>query len=136
MRLYEGLFIIDNAIANSDWDTAVKQVHKILENRGAEILKSEKWGERKLAYKMKGHKRGTYMLVYFNAPSDSITPIKRDLQLSDNVIRTLIVKIEKIKEPTSTETKGTDGTKGTEEAKGTEEKTEEVPEEKPEPVVS
>lgn len=104
MKLYEGMFIIDNTIANADWDAAVKQVSDILENKGAEIVKSEKWEERKLAYKLKGHKRGTYLLIYFKAPPDSIIPIKRDLQLSDNVLRSLIVKIDKIKEPVSRET--------------------------------
>lgn len=105
MKLYEGMFIIDNTIANADWDAAAKQVSDILENRGAEVIKSEKWEERKLAYKLKGHKRGTYLLIYFKAPPDSVTPIKRDLQLSDNVLRSLIVKIDKIKEPV---TKGTE----------------------------
>lgn len=98
------MFIIDSAIANSDWDTVVKQVNDVLVNRGGEILKSEKWDERKLTYRLKGHQRGTYLLTYFKAPGDSITSIKRDLQLSENVLRTLIVKVEKIKEPTPEET--------------------------------
>ncbi len=98
MRLYEGMFIISDTVAGSDWDAAVKHVEDLLKNRGAEILKSEKWEERKFAYKLKGHKRGTYLLIYFNAPTDSISLIKRDFELSDNVLRTLIVKVDKIKE--------------------------------------
>ena len=98
MRLYEGMFIISDTVAGSDWEATVKHVEDLLKNRGAEILKSEKWEERKFAYKLKGHKRGTYFLVYFNAPTDSITLIKRDFELSDNVLRTLIVKIDKMKE--------------------------------------
>ncbi len=98
MRLYEGMFIISDTVAGSDWEAAVKHVEDLLKKRGAEILKSEKWEERKFAYKLKGHKRGTYLLVFFNAPTDSITLIKRDFELSDNVLRTLIVKVDKIKE--------------------------------------
>ncbi len=98
MRLYEGMFIISDTVAGSDWEAAVKHVEDLLRNRGVEILKSEKWEERKFAYKLKGHKRGTYLLVYFNAAPDSISLIKRDFELSDSVLRTLIVKIDKIKE--------------------------------------
>lgn len=98
MRLYEGMFIISDTIAGSDWEATVKHVEDLLKNRGAEVLKSEKWEDRKFAYKLKGHKRGAYLLVYFNAPTDSITLIKRDFELSDNVLRTLIVKIDKMKE--------------------------------------
>lgn len=92
------MFIISDTVASSDWEAAVKHVEDLLKNRGAEILKSEKWEDRKFAYKLKGHKRGAYLLIYFNAPTDSITLIKRDFELSDNVLRTLIVKVDKIKE--------------------------------------
>ncbi len=98
MRLYEGMFIISDTVAGSDWEAAVKHVEDILKNRGAEVLKSEKWEDRKFAYKLKGHKRGAYLLVYFNAPADSISLMKRDFELSDNVLRTLLVKVDKIKE--------------------------------------
>ncbi len=97
------MFIISDTIAGSDWEATVKHVEDLLKNRGAEVLKSEKWEERKFAYKLKGHKRGVYLLVYFNAPTDSITLIKRDFELSDNVLRTLIVKIDKMKESKSEE---------------------------------
>ena len=85
-------------MAGADWEAAVKHVEDLLKNRGAEILKSEKWEDRKFAYKLKGHKRGAYLLVYFNAPEDSISPMKRDFELSDNVLRTLIVKVDKVGE--------------------------------------
>ena len=85
-------------MAGADWEAAVKHVEDLLKNRGAEILKSEKWEDRKFAYKLKGHKRGAYLLVYFNAPTDSISPMKRDFELSDNVLRTLIVKVDKVGE--------------------------------------
>ncbi len=98
------MFIIDDTVASSDWEASVKQVHDILKNRGIEILKSEKWEERKFAYKLKGHKRGTYLLTYFKAPEDSISLIKRDLQLSENVLRSLIVRVNKIKETKPKET--------------------------------
>ncbi len=104
MRLYEGMFIISDTIASADWEGTVNHVQDLLKNRGAEILDSQKWDERKFAYKLKGHRRGTYLLTYFNAPEDSIIHIKRDLQLSETVLRSLIVKTEKIRESKSEDT--------------------------------
>ncbi len=98
MRMYEALFIIDNARANTEWDAAIKHIQDILQKNGAEILKTEKWGEKKLAYKVKGHKRGTYLLVHFNAKNTAIPTIRRDFQLSDYIVRSLIVKDDKIEE--------------------------------------
>ena len=96
--MYEALFIIDNAHANTEWDAVVKHIQDILQKNGAEILKTEKWGEKKLAYKVKGHKRGTYLLVHFNAKNTAVPTIRRDFQLSDYIVRSLIVKDDKIEE--------------------------------------
>ena len=96
--MYEGLFLIDNARANLEWDNVVNHIHDILKKNGVEILKTEKWGEKKLAYKIKGHKRGTYLLIHFNAKNTAISALKRDFQLSDSIVRVLIVKDDKIEE--------------------------------------
>ncbi|NOG85272.1 MAG: 30S ribosomal protein S6 [Candidatus Scalindua sp. SCAELEC01] len=93
------MFIINSAVANTDWETAVDEVQGILKNRGAEILQCEKWEERKFAYIISGQRRGVYLLVYFNAPPESIVLVKQDLKLSENVLRSLLVKVDKIKEP-------------------------------------
>ena len=98
MRMYEGLFLIDNAHANTEWDNVVKRIHDILQKNGTEILKTEKWGEKKLAYKIKGHKRGTYLLIHFNANNSAITTLRRDFQLSDYIVRFLIIKDDKIED--------------------------------------
>ena len=98
MRMYEGLFLIDNAHASTEWDNVVKHIHDILQKNGAEILKTEKWGEKKLAYKIKSHKRGTYLLVHFNAKNSAIAMVRRDFQLSDYIIRFLIIKDDTIED--------------------------------------
>jgi ribosomal protein S6 len=96
--MYEGLFLIDNAHAATEWDNVVKHIHDILQKNGAEILKTEKWGEKKLAYKVKGHKRGTYLLIHFNAKNSAIAAVRRDFHLSDYIVRFLIVKDDKIED--------------------------------------
>ncbi len=130
------MFIISDTVAGSDWEAAVKHVEDLLKNRGAEILKSEKWEDRKFAYKLKGHKRGAYLLVYFNAPEDSISLIKRDFELSDNVLRTLIVKVDKIKESKPEEETEKPVEKIKADDDGADEKTENVDSAPSEPVVS
>ena len=136
MRLYEGMFIISDTVAGADWEVTVKHVEGLLKNRGAEILKSEKWEDRKFAYKLKGHKRGAYLLVYFNAPTDSISPMKRDFELSDNVLRTLIVRVDKVGEskPEEEAEKPVEETQASGDSAVT--KNEEVSSAPPEPVAS
>ena len=92
MRLYEGMFILDDARCAEDYNGTVAKVHEILKQRGAEVVDSRKWEERKLAYPIRRHHRGVYVLIHFNAPTDAIGGIERQIRLaSDIVVRSMIV---------------------------------------------
>ncbi|MBI4586517.1 MAG: 30S ribosomal protein S6 [Planctomycetes bacterium] len=92
MKLYEGMFLMDSALAGSGWPDLEKHIHDILTRHKAELLYSEKWPDRRLAYEIKGCKKGTYYLTYFKAPPTSIREITRDVQLSERILRVLIVQ--------------------------------------------
>ena len=93
-KLYEGLFLIDSALAASDWDGINGLIKNILEKNDAEIVSMRKWDERKLAYDINRKSRGTYILVYFKAPGGSVRVIERDIRLSERVLRLLILNAE------------------------------------------
>ncbi|MCD4830652.1 MAG: 30S ribosomal protein S6 [Anaerohalosphaeraceae bacterium] len=95
-RLYEALFLVDTGQAAADWDGTCEHIKKILDRGEAEILSMRKWDERPLAYIIDGKKRGTYILVYFNAPSANIGAMERDVQLSENITRVLILRADHI----------------------------------------
>jgi len=85
------MFLLDSGQASREWEKVEGHVHDILKRHGGKIEKSEKWAERKLAYEIAGHRRGTYLLVYFDAPGAAISPIRRSCELSEMILRTLIV---------------------------------------------
>ena len=91
-RIYEGMFLVDSALAASDWDGVIGAIERILGRAGAEILSIRKWDERKLEYEIQRKSRGTYILTYFNASSDKIGGIERDVQLSEQIMRVLILR--------------------------------------------
>lgn len=91
MKLYEGMFLLDSGRAGKDWEGARAEVEALLTKHGAEVRRSGRWDERKLAYEIKGHRRATYMLAYFDAPGGAVDAIRRDCVLSDLVLRNLIL---------------------------------------------
>jgi len=91
-KLYEGMFLIDANLAVKDWSAIETHIHEILKKHRAELVYSEKWPERRLAYDVKGAKKGTYYLTYFNAPGDAIREIERDCRLSERILRLLIIQ--------------------------------------------
>ncbi len=90
---YEGMFILDSNKVAVSWDDSVKQVHEILAKHQSEIVASRQWDERRLAYPVDGHKKGTYLLTYFKSEGSSLKEIVADCRLSDFVLRDLILKV-------------------------------------------
>lgn len=89
--LYEGLFLMSPS-AGGDLAGAVEFVREMLDRAGAEILTIQKWDDRKLAYAVRGQKRGTYILALFRVGGVQIANIERDCNLSEQVSRVLITR--------------------------------------------
>ena len=94
-RLYEGMFLVDSALATADWEGTLGVVENILKRADAEVVAIRKWGERKLAYDVDHKSRGTYILSYFKADGRRVAGIEKDVQLSEKIIRVLILGTEK-----------------------------------------
>ncbi len=92
------MFLVDSALAASDWDGINAAIKKILKKAKVKILYMGKWDERKLAYDIRRVSRGTYILCYFKAPGTVIHQIERDLQLSEKIMRALILRADHISE--------------------------------------
>jgi len=93
-NVYEGLFIFDSDLYAKGADEVSSQVAGIVEQLGGEVLLSRIWDERKLAYPIKGHRRGTYWLAYFRIDPSAIKDLTRQFQLSDSILRFLILLVE------------------------------------------
>ena len=92
MRLYEALFLIEAGRAAQNFDGTEKELHGILEKHGAKIRDKVRFEERKLAYTVRGNRRGAYLLTYFDAEPAAIHEITTDLNLSEFVLRTMIIR--------------------------------------------
>jgi small subunit ribosomal protein S6 len=97
-RLYEGMFLVDSALAASDWQGVNDTIRSVLEKAGAEIVSVNKWDERKLAYDIRGKSRGTYILAYFRIDGPKVAQIERAAQLSEDIMRVLILSVEDLDE--------------------------------------
>jgi small subunit ribosomal protein S6 len=90
---YEGMFLLDSSKAAAAWEDTLKHVHDILLKHQSEIVASRQWDERRLAYPVEGHKKGTYLLTYFRTEGENLREIVADCQLSDIIIRELVLKV-------------------------------------------
>jgi len=93
-NVYECMFLLDTTKVAGDVPAAAGQIKQILERNHAEILANRPWDERRLAYPVKGHKKGLYYLTYFKVEGKELTNIEHDLQLAELVLRHLVLHID------------------------------------------
>jgi small subunit ribosomal protein S6 len=88
------MFLLDTNKVAGDVPTAAGQIKQILERNHAEILASRPWDERRLAYPIRGHKKGLYYLTYFKVEGKELKNIEHDLQLAELVLRHLVLHVD------------------------------------------
>jgi small subunit ribosomal protein S6 len=93
-NVYEGLLIFDPNRYGHDPDGVSGQIPALIENLGGEILVSRLWEERRLAYAIKGQRKGTYWLIYFRLDTNQLAEVKKQCQINDNLLRVMFLKVE------------------------------------------
>lgn len=94
VNVYEGMYILDANRFSRDQAGVSGQIPEMIQKLGGEMLASRLWEERRLAYPVDGHRKGTYWLTYFKLDSTKLTDLNRQCQLSDSIVRTLFLKVD------------------------------------------
>jgi small subunit ribosomal protein S6 len=97
INTYEALFLFPQAAA-ADFGGAVEHVREILRRADAEVIALSKWDERKLAFDIKGNKRGLYFLSYFRAPAQKLAGLERDCNLSEKMLRAIVLRADHLED--------------------------------------
>lgn len=99
MRIYEELFIVRPNATDEEINPLLDQLKQVIAAGGGAVNKEERWGVRKLAYKVKKQTEGNYILLEFTADQPgTVKEIERRLRVSEIVLKFLTVRIdEKLK---------------------------------------
>jgi small subunit ribosomal protein S6 len=101
---YEAMFMISQAVA-ADLSGAIEHINEILRRADAELIAMSKWDERRLAFEIDKQKRGVFILTYFSAPAPKVDHIIRDCNLSERIMRIMLLRADHL---TEDEMKATD----------------------------
>lgn len=96
MAFYESTFIARQDISAQELGKLTDNFTKIVEKNGGKVVKNENWGLRNLAYRVKKNKKGHYIMLGLDAPTDAVNELERNYKINDNVVRFLTVRVEKI----------------------------------------
>jgi small subunit ribosomal protein S6 len=94
MRIYENLFIVRPDVTEEEIDLLIEQMSKNVTSAGGTVDKVDKWGKRRLAYRVEKQREGSYVLLQFTAEPAAVKEFERRMRVQDSVIKFLTVRID------------------------------------------
>ena len=94
MNQYEVMYVIDTAIDETARTNLISRFSDLVVKNGGKVDRVDEWGKRRLASAINYKTEGYYVLMYITAPSDLPRELERNLQISDSVLRYLVVRFE------------------------------------------
>jgi len=99
LRRYETIFILRPDLGESIQKESIRRFENIVRTSGGEMIETDEWGFRELAYHIKGERRGYYIRLDYGGNGATMNEIERNLKLSDSVLRYLSVLVDRDIEP-------------------------------------
>jgi len=94
LRLYETTFITDAQFSESEIETEIKKVEELITSNGGEIVETQRWGIRRLAYEIKHKRQGFYTHFLYRASTSMPPLIENAFKLNERIVRFLTVVSE------------------------------------------
>jgi small subunit ribosomal protein S6 len=95
MRRYELMLVMRPDTPDEQVDAIVDRATRQVTDQGGQIVKRSPWGRRRLAYAIGQHREGSYHILLFDAPSNAVLELERGLNISEDVIRHLVTRVER-----------------------------------------
>jgi len=93
-RIYEVLFIADPNLGEPEVDALAATIQGYAEKEGAKTQKVEKWGKKRLAYDIKKHREGYYVLLVVEAKPEIVKEVERRIRVTDGVVKFITVRVD------------------------------------------
>lgn len=98
MALYECVYIARQDISAAQVKSLTERFTAIISENGGSVEKTEYWGLRNLAYKVRKNRKGHYVLLNLNAPHAAVREVERVMGLNEDVLRTLTLRVDALEE--------------------------------------
>jgi len=94
MRNYELSIIVSPEVEEEALEGTVEQIKQFVVAGGGQVANTDIWGRRRLAYPIRKHVEGYYAVLKAQIPQEALPELERNLKLSENVIRYMLVRLD------------------------------------------
>jgi small subunit ribosomal protein S6 len=103
LRAYEAVVVLAPTLDEAGCEAILERAARTITEQGGTVTHVDRWGRRRLAYEIAGHKDAFYAVIYFQAPAGATAELERILRITDNVLRYLVVLAVPGKRPAAAE---------------------------------
>ncbi|HJK86524.1 MAG TPA: 30S ribosomal protein S6 [Candidatus Megaira endosymbiont of Nemacystus decipiens] len=96
MAFYESIVIIRQELSSTEVDKIAEDIKNIILTHKGEIIKTEYWGLRTLAYEIQNNRKGHYYFFGIKADKAALDELDRKIKLSESIIRFSLVRVKTI----------------------------------------
>ena len=94
MALYEHIFLARQDVTAQQVEALTEQMKGVIQSNGGSVAKTEYWGIKSLAYRVKKNRRAHFTLMNIDAPAAAVTEMERQMRINEDVIRILTTRVE------------------------------------------
>ncbi len=98
MPYYESVFIARQDISPQQVEALTERFSTIVQENGGKVANTEYWGLKNLAYRIKKYRKGHYVMMNLDAPSDAVQEMERNIRLSEDIVRLLTIRVDELDE--------------------------------------
>lgn len=96
MAYYETIFIVRQDLSEKQVETLTNDYAKIIADNGAKIARTENWGLRTLAYRIRKNRKGHYVMFHIDGAHDAVAEMERQMRLNEDILRYMTIRMEEL----------------------------------------
>ncbi|NEQ48897.1 MAG: 30S ribosomal protein S6 [Leptolyngbya sp. SIO3F4] len=97
-NFYETMYIMRPDISDEAVDNTIGKYQGMITEKGGEVIETQHRGKRRLSYEINRFREGIYIQMNYKAPGDVISPMEKDMRLSEDIIRYLTLVVDEPQE--------------------------------------
>lgn len=98
MALYEHVFLARQDVSQQQVDTLVEQYTGLISEMGGSVAKTEYWGMKSLAFRIKKNRKAHYTLMNIDAPSEAVGEMERQMGINEDVLRFMTIRVDEFED--------------------------------------
>jgi small subunit ribosomal protein S6 len=96
MPLYEHIFLARQDVTSQQVETMVDQYKDVIQQNGGSVEKTEMWGVKSLAYRIKKNRKAHFTMFNLNAPAPAVAEMERQMRINEDILRFMTIKVEEL----------------------------------------